>query len=144
MISKCAAVFKITILLANILNKILLVTLLLVTTIHQTYGMAILFIMWLPAFLFIISYIPRCGDESYRMSPGHMLLVLTLFPFLPIIMTIDSWGKLLLPSHMKNYLELKTFPCIVPCSLHMVLVLWSVLTAAIYIEGRYEGKLYLN
>ena len=106
MIYKCVAVFKITILLADILTKILLVTLLLVTTTTETYGMAILFIMWLPAFLFIISSIPRCGDESYRMSPGQMLLVLTLFPFLPIIMTIDSWGKLLLPSHMKNYLEL--------------------------------------
>ena len=145
MISKCAAMLKITILAADILAKFLLATLLLVPTTHQTYGMAMLFIMWLPAFLFILSYILICGDEKYRMSPTQMLLVLTLFPFLPIIMTIDSWRKLLLPSTSKNYLvELETFPCIVSCSLHMVLVLWTVLTAAIGIEGRYKGELYFN
>ena len=145
MISKCAAVLKITILSADILAKILLATLLLVTTTHQTFGMAILIIMWLPAFLFILSYILRCGDENSRLSPSQMLFVLTLFPFLPIIMAIDSWRKLLFPSPIKKYLvELETFLCIVSCSRHMVLVLWSLLTAAIDIEGRYEGELYLN
>ena len=75
--------------------------------------MAMLFIMWLPASLFILSYILRCGDENYSMSPSQMLLVLTLFPFLPIIITIDSLSKLLLPSPITNYLvELEIFPCI--------------------------------
>ena len=137
MISKCAAVLKITILSADILSKILLATLLMATTTHQTYGMAMLFIMWLPAFLFIICYILRCGDENSRLSPSQMLFVLTLFPFLPIIMAIDSWRKLLIPSTSKNYLvQLETFPCIVSCSLHMVLVLCTLLTAAIDIDGR--------
>ena len=137
MISKCAAVLKITILSADILAKILLATLLLVTITHQTYGMATLIIMWLPAFLFILSYILRCCDENYRMSPSQMLFVLTLFPLLPIIMILHGLGKISLPSTIKNYLvELETFPCIVSYSLHMVLVLWSLLTAAIDIEGR--------
>ena len=90
MIFRCAAMLKITILSVNILNKILLASLLIVTTTHYTFGMAMLIIMWLPAALFILSYILRCGDESYRLSPSQMLLVLTLFPFLPIIMSIDS------------------------------------------------------
>ena len=141
MIYKCVVILKIIILSADIITKSLLAALLLVTTTTHTYGMAMLFIMWLPAFLFIISYILRCGNENYRMSPSQMLLVLTLFPFLPIMMTVHISS-----SHtMKNYLvELQTFPCIVSCSLHVVLVLWCMLTAAIAIDSEYEGELYLN
>ena len=130
------AILKIVILTGESLVKTLLAILLVLDMKLSMIGMSILLIMWLPAFILVVDTMMIMHAQQNKMSAAQIILVIILFPFLPTFTHLHSLYNWPLPTQIQSKLTmLMTFPVIVSSPLQMALIMWSVFTGDIKIDG---------
>ena len=130
------AVLKIIILTGESLVKTLLAILLILDMKLSMIGMSILLIMWLPALILVLDTLVTMHAQQNKMSATQIILVIILFPFLPILTHLHSLYNWPLPTQIQSKLAmLRTFPVIVSSPPQMALLMWCVFTGDIKIDG---------
>ena len=130
------AILKIVILTGEALVKTLLAILLVLDMKLSMIGMSILLIMWLPALILVLDSMIIMHGQHNKMSATQIILVIIIFPFLPTFIHMHSLYNWPLPTQVQSKLiMLMTFPTIVSSPLQMALIMWSVFTEDINIDG---------
>ena len=138
------AVWKIIILTGESLVKTLLAILLILDMKLSMIGMSILLIMWLPALILVLDTLVTMHTQQNKMSATQIILVIILFPFLPILTHLHSLYNCPLPTQIQSKLTmLRTFPVIVSSPPQMTLLMYCVLTGDIKKDGKLDNIKYV-
>ena len=124
--------------------KTLLAILLILDMKLSMIGMSILLIMWLPALILVLDTLVTMHAQQNKMSATQIILVIILFPFLPILTHLHSLYNWPLPTQIQSKLTmLRTFPVIVSSPPQMALLMWCVFAGDIKIDGKLDNIKYV-